>query len=146
MDWGKDSRARLFLKCGCVLLLVGAVGFLFDDLLVREGVKRIDILLESNALTGVVAAVFFYYLSNHERERRKLVQQRLRTIADLNHHIRNALQIITYVASSQQREDSVQLIGNSVERIEWSLREVLPGYAPSSPASEEEHRATAKAG
>lgn len=143
MDWGKDSRARLLLQCIGVLLLVGAAGFVFDYLLVQEGVKRVDILIESNALTGIVAAVFFYYLTNYERERRKMVRQRLVTIAEMNHHIRNALQVITYAASSQTQEDSVKLVGSSVERIEWSLREVLPGYAsaPSS-ASEEQHEIT----
>jgi hypothetical protein len=117
-----------------VLLLVAVVGFIFDRVLVREGVPRTDILIESNLLTGVVAAVFYVYLSNYEVDRRKQVQQRLRTIADMNHHIRNALQIITYAASAQKREDSVELIRSSVERIEWALREVLPGHATEAPA------------
>lgn len=142
MDWAKDSRARLLLQCVGVLLLVGAAGFVFDYLLVQEGVKRVDIFIESNALTGIVAAVFFYYLTNYERERRKMVRQRLVTIAEMNHHIRNALQVITYAASSQTQEDSVKLVGSSVERIEWSLREVLPGYASAPSASEEQHEIT----
>jgi hypothetical protein len=133
MDWNRDSRARLFLSCSGVLLLVAAVGFIFDYLLVKEGFRRVDILLESNVLTGIVAAVFFYYLSNYQRERRRMVQQQLRTIAEMNHHIRNALQIITYAASTQRHEDSVELVRTSVERIEWSLREVLPTYAPTGP-------------
>jgi hypothetical protein len=107
MDWGRDSRPRLGLRCGGVLLLVSAVGFVFDYLLVEEGVRRIDILIESNALTGVVAAAFFYYLASYERERRRMVRQRLNTIAEMNHHIRNALQVISYGASSQKRDDSV---------------------------------------
>jgi len=142
MDWGKDSRARVLLHCASVLLLVAAAGFVFDYMLVQEGVKRVDILIESNALTGIVTAVFFYYLTNYERERRKMVRQRLTTIAEMNHHIRNALQVITYAASSQTRGDSVKLIGSSVERIEWSLREVLPGYASAPSASEERHQIT----
>jgi hypothetical protein len=129
MDWTKDGRAGRTLRGLGVLLLVAVVGFIFDRVLVREGVPRTDILIESNLLTGIVAAVFYAYLGKYEVERRKLVQQRLRTIADMNHHIRNALQIITYAASAQKREDSVELIRSSVERIEWALREVLPGHA-----------------
>ncbi len=136
MDWSKNSRLRLLLSCLGVLLLVGLVGFIFDYLLVEEGVRRIDILVESNALTGIVSAVFFYYLSNFERERRKMVEQRLQTIAEMNHHIRNALQIITYATFSQKQEDSFELIRTSVERIEWSLREVLPGHAATNPEPE----------
>ncbi len=131
MDWTKDARPGRALRCLGVLLLVAIVGFIFDRVLVKEGVPRTDILIESNLLTGVVAAVFYAYFSNSERERRRLVRQRLRTIADMNHHIRNALQIITYAASARKRDDSVEMIRTSVERVEWALREVLPGYAPS---------------
>lgn len=146
MDWTKDARAGRALRCVGVLLLVAVVGFIFDRVLVKEGVPRTDILLESNLLTGIVAALFYAYFSNSERERRRLLQQRLRTIADMNHHIRNALQIITYAASARKRDDSMEMIRASVERIEWALREVLPGYAPApesvTPAATEPQEST----
>ncbi len=146
MDWTKDAPAGRALRYSGVCLLVAVVGFIFDRVLVTEGVPRTDILIESNLLTGIVAAVFYAYFSHYETERRKLVQQRLRTIADMNHHIRNALQIITYAASAQKRDDSVELIRSSVERIEWSLREVLPGHsdgsAPPAAATTQRHEPT----
>ena len=51
----------------------------------------------------------------------------------MNHHIRNALQVITYATATQNQTDSVALIGSSVERIEWALREVLPGHMDGTP-------------
>ena len=145
MDLGRDSRVRLIVLCVCVILLVWAVGFGFDRLLARDGVTRIDILLVSNALTGIVAGFLFYTLTNNERLRRKLVEERLRTIAEMNHHIRNSLQIITY-ATAADTEQSVELIRDSVERIEWALREVLPGHV-SAPATQPDHRSeTLRAG
>ena len=129
MDVGSNSRARLILVCVGVVLLVWAVGFGFDRLLGDEGATRTEILIVTNLLTGVVAGFLFYSLSNHERERRKQVEGRLHTIAEMNHHIRNALQVITYAtASSYEDAKSVALIQESVERIEWALREVLPGH------------------
>lgn len=113
-----------------VVVIVGAIGFGFDSLLGNEGVPRRDLLLLSNALTGLVAGLLYYRLGRVERERRAAMQQRLHTIAEMNHHIRNSLQVITY-ATSQDRADSVELIRTSVERIEWALREVLPGYLPA---------------
>ncbi len=74
MDVGRDSRIRLIVLCLCVVLLVWAVGYGFDRLLAKDGVTRTDILLTSNALTGIVAGLFFYSLSNNERQRRQLVQ------------------------------------------------------------------------
>src|SRR5215471_1272330 len=127
MDLGRDSRIRLLVLCVCVVMLVWIVGFGFDRLLARDGVTRTDILVMSNALTGIVAGFLFFSLTNNERLRRKTVQGQLRTIAEMNHHIRNSLQVITYAAAADS-EESVELIRNSVERIEWALREVLPGH------------------
>ncbi len=131
MDVGRDSRIRLIVLCLCVVLLVWIVGFGFDHLLAKDGVTRTDILLTSNALTGVVTGFLFYSLSNNERQRRQLVQERLRTIAEMNHHIRNALQVIAYASAAENPTESVEMIRSSVERIEWALREVLPGHIAS---------------
>jgi len=147
MDLGRDSRVRLIVLCVCVVVLVWMVGFGFDRLLARDGVTRTDVLLTSNALTGVVAGFLFYSLANNERLRRKLVRERLRTIAEMNHHIRNALQVITY-ATAADTEESVDLIRDSVERIEWALREVLPGHvaSPAAPPQPQERGETLRAG
>jgi hypothetical protein len=138
MDFGKDSKARLILLCFLVVLLVWIVGFGFDRLLARDGVTRTDILLASNALTGIVAGFLFYSLTNIERVRRNALRERLRTIAEMNHHIRNSLQVITYATATQKNTDSMEMIRSSVERIEWALREVLPGHV-ESPAAPSEH-------
>ena len=135
MDVGRDSRVRLAILSGCVVLLVWVVGYGFDRLLAKDGVTRTDILLTSNFLTGVVAGFLFFSLSNYERLRRKLVRERLSTIAEMNHHIRNALQVITYATAADNHKGSVNLIRSSVERIEWALREVLPGHSTSPDTS-----------
>ncbi len=137
---GSDSRARLVVLCICVTLLVWIVGFGFDRVLARDGVARVDILLTSNFLTGLVAGFLFFSLSNYERLRRNLVEERLRTIAEMNHHIRNALQVITYATASKSESGSVKLIRDSVERIEWALREVLPGHVVPLEAAPERDR------
>lgn len=142
MEFGKDSKARLIFLCFLVMLLVWIVGFGFDRLLARDGVARIDILLTSNALTGIVAGFLFYSLTNVDRTRRNALRERLRTIAEMNHHIRNALQVITYATATQKNTESMELIRSSVERIEWALREVLPGHVepPAAPSEHTEER------
>jgi hypothetical protein len=147
MDVSRDSRIRLVVLCLCVALMVWMVGFGFDRVLAKDGVTRTDILLTSNFLTGVVAGFLFFSLSNYERLRRKLVRERLRTIAEMNHHIRNALQVITYATASRTESGSVDLISSSVERIEWALREVLPGHVtlPEPPTERERQPETTRA-
>ena len=142
MDFSRDSRARLVALCLLVVVLVWMVGYGFDRLLAHDGVTRIDILLITNGLTGIVAGLLFYSLTNYERLRRNLIRNRLRTIAEMNHHIRNSLQVITYANATGKTSESMEMIRQSVERIEWALREVLPGHVevpatPPSPVSDE---------
>ena len=92
---------------------------------------RTDILIESNLLTGVVAAAVFSMRISATGARPPACVVRLRTIADMNHHIRNALQIITYAASARKRDDSVEMIRTSVYGLSGPCGEVLPGYAPA---------------
>jgi len=143
MDLSSDSRARLIFICLLVVLMVWLVGFGFDRLLARDGVTRNDILLTSNLLTGIVAGFLFYSLTDNERLRRNVMRERLRTIAEMNHHIRNSLQVITYATATQKSNESVEMIRSSVERIEWALREVLPGHveAPAAPEEQDALRA-----
>jgi hypothetical protein len=135
MDFSRDSRARLVALCLLVVVLVWMVGYGFDRLLAQDGVTRIDILLITNGLTGIVAGLLFYSLTNYERLRRNLIRNRLRTIAEMNHHIRNSLQVITYANATGKTSESMEMIRSSVERIEWALREVLPGHVevPATP-------------
>ena len=88
------------------MLMVWLVGLGFDRLLARDGVTRTDILLTSNLLTGIVAGFLFFSLTNNERLRRNTMRERLRTIAEMNHHIRNSLQVITYATATQKSNES----------------------------------------
>ena len=121
---------KLVLLTFGIFLLVTSSGFGFDRMLRRDGVNSQVITLSSNSLTGLVVAGLFLELVRNVRNRRRMVQARLEVIADMNHHIRNALQIITYAASAGKDDESVDMIRRSVERIEWALREVLPRDLP----------------
>ncbi|HEY3928118.1 MAG TPA: hypothetical protein VGL89_07080 [Candidatus Koribacter sp.] len=66
------------------------------------------------------------------QNRRQLVPARLEMIADMNHRIRNALQVLSYRAARHGNEKETEMMRESIERIEWALREVLPGYLPET--------------
>jgi hypothetical protein len=114
------------------------LGMLQDVFLVTEGFSRWSLIILSNMLTGSIAGLLFYQYARNERNRRELVRQRMQTIVELNHHIRNALQVIKFWGAQHQNcsldDAQVQLMKDSVDRIEWALREVLPRY-PESAAS-----------
>src|SRR5580704_13872837 len=122
---------RIGLVSLLVAVVVSALGVLLDRILVKEGVPRLEMLILSNSITGLFAGWLFYQLRREEKATRKLMQARMHTIAELNHHIRNALQVIKFWGA-QQRPGldamQLQLINDSVDRIEWALREILPQY------------------
>jgi hypothetical protein len=101
-------------------------------------------LIFSNGLTGVFAGGLFWQMAREAKASRDLIAERMKTIAELNHHIRNALQVIKFLGGQKRTGlDAVQLqlINDSVDRIEWALREVLPRYpigGISAPIQDEE--------
>ena len=114
-----------------VVVIVSILGVVMDRLLLKEGLPRIEMLILSNSLTGLFAGWLFYQAAKTEKSGRELVRARMKTIAELNHHIRNALQVIKYLGGAQRSgldAMQLQLINDSVNRIEWALREVLPRY------------------
>jgi hypothetical protein len=114
-----------------VAMVVSLIGIVLDWLLVREGLPRLDMLIFSNGLTGLFAGGLFWQMAREAKASRDLVAERMKTIAELNHHIRNALQVIKFLGMQKRSGfDAVQLqlINDSVDRIEWALREVLPRY------------------
>jgi signal transduction histidine kinase len=119
-----------FVLVGFSFLLVTAVGFFFDRLLLDTGLSRWHTILFSNAITGGVAALFLAYRQQQHRREIELMQQRVQIVADMNHHIRNALQVIVYFAQTSQDTESAERLLESINRIKWALREVLPRYTP----------------
>ena len=127
-----------------VAVVVSLIGILLDWLLVKEGIPRLDMLIFSNGLTGFLAGGLFWQMAREAKASRDLVAERMKTIAELNHHIRNALQVIKFLGGQKRSgldDVQLQLINDSVDRIEWALREVLPRYpigAIRTPAQDEQ--------
>ena len=106
------------------------MGFLLNYLLLREGIPRKDLMLLGSLTTGLAVGWLFYQFLRNERIKQEIVQQRMHTVAELNHHIRNALQVIRYAGGTKSTSDAtqLQLINEAVARIDWALREVLSPY------------------
>lgn len=122
---------RSVAKSLLALLLVAVSSYVLEVRLHRGGIPSRDLILLSSFLVGLVAGALVYFLSVRERQRRAYVDCRLRVIAEMNHHIRNALQVITFYSRKGEKQE-VGVI-EAVERIQWALREVLP-QLPDSPA------------
>jgi hypothetical protein len=74
-------------------------------------------------IMGVVAGLVVF---TYEQRRSRDLRQKLTMISSMNHHVRNALQTISYVPYTEQAKQML-LIQQSVNRIQWALQEILPG-------------------
>lgn len=76
---------------------------------------------------GIGALLAGTIVSLYERHIRRNQLARLRVIAEMNDHIRNALQPILLVAGEPVPPDQqLKVIRESVDRIQWALTDVLP--------------------
>jgi hypothetical protein len=74
---------------------------------------------------GILAGVVIFA---YEQRRYRATMDKIQMISAMNHHVRNALQTISYSPYTEQ-EKQIRMIAESVGRIEWALREILPGEA-----------------
>jgi hypothetical protein len=74
---------------------------------------------------GIIAGLLIYRM---EYNRTKYLNEKLKTIEMMNHHVRNALQVIVDSVYLHGHNEQLAEIQNSVKRIDWALREILPGH------------------
>ena len=107
-------------------LAVFVIGTGLDFLLLHEHDTKLVVIEASDALGGLVAGALSFRLLQYERERRRRLRQKIAVIADMNHHVRNALQVISFHAYSSADKEQLEAVKESMERIQWALKEVLP--------------------
>ena len=120
------SNLKIFLMSLIAALALFLISTGLDYVLLHEHDSRTAIIEFSDALGGIVAGVLIFRLLQYERERRKRLRQKIAVIADMNHHVRNALQVISFHAYSNADKEQLEAVKESMERIQWALNEVLP--------------------
>jgi hypothetical protein len=101
-------------------IVIAAIGSTLEAVLDRHPLFVFESL--DDIIVGVIAALVVF---GYEHRRYKTMLNKVRVIAAMNHHVRNALQAISYAPYTEQ-EKQIKLIGDSVNRIQWALREILP--------------------
>jgi hypothetical protein len=119
------SRPKLVLAAALAGSALWIVGGALDWLVVQRFLPPLPMVL-ADFLVGVLAAALIYRTLVQSRSRYEALLERLEVIGEMNHHIRNALQVIDYHNRTDEREHAVQQVSEAVTRIEWTLREVLP--------------------
>lgn len=117
---------RLF-RPGLTAVILGVIAaaflFLTDQLSAHYGFKESQRVLDDIS-AGVIVGLLIY---GYERSRSKYLNERLKMIELMNHHVRNALNVIVASVYVYGHDAQLNEIRVSVNRIEWALREILPG-------------------
>jgi len=122
------GHAKNLLNPGVRAVMYGALVLLFlvltDQLSAYYGLPESQRILDGSC-GGVIAGLLIYRI---ERNRTKYLNEKLKTIELMNHHVRNALQVIVDSAYLHGHAQQLDVIQQSVKRIDWALREILPGH------------------
>lgn len=123
-----SSRSTVTLTACGVLFVVALAKFSIVRAVLRMGAPREVLQAQDALITAVLSAVLVWVVLMAVRARREQEQQQIRTVADLNHHLRNALEIILCSAYLRQSEHATAIL-HSVERIDHTLKMLLPAGA-----------------
>jgi signal transduction histidine kinase len=86
--------------------------------------------LLAEGLSAIVVTCLIAKLAYITRQQRQLTMARMQVIAEMNHHIRNALTPISLSLDVTENQQLNRVISEAVDRIEWALREILPRETP----------------
>ncbi len=114
------QRALVCFAIGAFIFLSGGV---LDWFVTRQFLPRISLMLAGAAVALVLGLLLFQILTDIQ-ERYQAMLDRLRRISELNHHIRNALQVIAYHNVPERSERAIHQVNRELLRIESVLREV----------------------
>lgn len=119
------SQRSIALTAVVILLIVSVAKFALVRSLLSMGVPRELLQAQDAIITGALTAALVWALLIAERVRRTQQEEQLRVVADLNHHLRNALEII-FESEYLRDSDKATAILESVKRIDAALQVLLP--------------------
>ena len=123
------GRALLVYAVG---LLAGIVAFAADFLIEHIAPSHAS---EYVALViGIAFSIITFIEVQAVQQRRKKVFDDIRTVAALNHNVRNALQSIQYAAHLAQPSEHLDIIKESVRRIDETLKSLFPAIDEDPPS------------
>jgi hypothetical protein len=112
---------------------VGVVSFLATELMhyiLVPDIGRSHERLLAEGLSALIVSCLTAKLVQISRERHRLMMARMQVIAEMNHHIRNALSPISLSVDGTEDGQLKRVISEAVDRIDWALREILPREIP----------------
>ncbi len=109
------------IAVGIIVVLLSAV---LDFVVDRYHPHGFWLFLLDDVVMGLICALIVLL---YEQRRRRELAAKLGVIAELNHRIRNQLEVIQYSAYTTKEKEHIAMIAESVSNIESALSEILEG-------------------
>ena len=120
-----DTTARTLVAVFASFLAFAGIELLIHVVLRRLSLSSSNLVFLDASIVGAVGASLCWLQLRGNRERRRRVRLELARISELNHEVRNALQVISHShfdADNERREMVLQ----SVDRIDATLKRLFP--------------------
>lgn len=119
---------NLFLSGGGALI-IGLASYYINRLMLRYGLEPSAQSLLDDIAIGCLGGGLLFFAGALKGERDSRLQERLTLVAELNHHVRNALTTIVLYSEYPDLGQRLQRTTEAVDRIEWVLRDLVPTAA-----------------
>ena len=125
----QTTSSRLKFERFGAALLVGAllfgVSYFADWALFWLRIPGVS-TIKDNIAIGLCAAMAAYIWARYEAERQAHAREKIILVAELNHHIRNAVTLLGQSAILEDGPDKLRLMDEAVDRIDRVLTELVP--------------------
>jgi signal transduction histidine kinase len=92
----------------------------------------------AEGIAALAVSALVAWLLNVMRRHQRMTLARMQVIAEINHHIRNALMAISASAEMACDQKTLRVISDGIDQIDWALRNVLPREKPLSAQEQSE--------
>ena len=127
MTWIVGSRFGIPVAVAVAAAIAAGGKLLAASLLLHDPWRHEGLIVVDASISATMAAVLIWVVLTAVRDRRRRLIEYVRRVAELNHHVRNALQVIVYHAAVTDRspEDS-EMLAAAVKRVDAALSEIFP--------------------
>jgi len=126
-----DSRLRIRVSVAIGTVLFGLFGYAVDSIMTNFKVPDDVHAGLVGAVVGLAAGLGFWIMLAGLRDRRTQLADEIHRLAELNHTVRNSLQVIVLAHHAAEDAHKALVLENTL-RIDEKLKELFPVVGPPS--------------
>ncbi len=128
--WANEYNLRAAAVAALVLF---AITYAVDALLYSFGIAAAETILDDAAIAITGAAVLLFFLAqSHKNQLVERARERAIIVAEVNHHIRNAMTPVALIMASPDAGERLRVLDMATDRVDHVLTDLLPTVGTTS--------------